>query len=103
LNLLLAGTLLWAARRWPERFKPGAVLAWWLVLAGSARTFIEFFRPDQPILISGTFITTSMFFSALMALVGLLLLLARHGIIKLPWPKFPEKYAISPTAGQKLL
>jgi len=103
LNLLLAGTLLWAARRWPDRFKPGAVFAWWLVLAGAARVFIEFFRPDQPLLLPGTVITTSMFFSALMGLAGLLLLMARNGTIKLPWPKFPEKYVISPTAGQKLL
>lgn len=103
LNLVFAGTLLWAARRWPERFKPGAVFAWWLVLAGSVRAFIELFRPDQPILIAGTFITTSMLFSALMALAGLLLLMARNGTIKLPWPKFPETYTVSPTAGKKLL
>lgn len=95
LNLLLAGTLLWAVRRWPERFKPGAVFAWWLILAGSARTFIEFFRPDQPILFPGTFVTTSMFVSLLMALAGLLLLLARMGRIRLPWPRFPERYIIS--------
>lgn len=95
LNLLLAGTLLWAVRRWPERFKPGAVFAWWLILAGSARTFIEFFRPDQPILFPGTFVTTSMFVSLLMALSGLLLLLARLGKIRLPWLRFPERYTIS--------
>ncbi len=103
LNLVLAGSLLWFARRWPERFKPGAVLAWWLILAGSARVFIEFFRPDQPILLAGTPITTSMLFSALMALAGLLLLMARNGTLNLPWPKFPKKYEISPTAGKKIL
>jgi len=95
LNLLFAGTLLWAARRWPERFKPGAVFAWWLILAGSARTFIEFFRPDQPILFPGTFVTTSMFFSVLMGFAGLMLLMARNGTIRLPWPKFPDRYVIS--------
>lgn len=94
LNLLLAGTLLWAVRRWPERFKPGAVFAWWLVLAGSARVFIEFFRPDQP-KIGDSFVSYSMLVSALMALTGLLLMMARNGMIQLPWPKFPNRYVIS--------
>lgn len=101
LNLLFAGTLLWAARRWPQRFKPGSVFAWWLALAGLARVFIEFFRPDQP-KIGETFVSYSMLVSALMGLAGLLLLMARNGTIQLPWPKFPEKYKISPTAGKKL-
>ncbi len=102
LNLLFAGTLLWAARRWPQRFKPGAVFAWWLVLAGSARVFIEFFRPDQP-KIGDMFVSYSMLVSVLMGLAGLLLLMARNGTIQLPWPKFPEKYKIAPVAGKKLL
>lgn len=94
LNLLLAGTLVWAVRRWPERFKPGAVFSWWLVLAGSTRVFIEFFRPDQP-KIGDSFVSYSMLVSALMGLAGLLLLMARNGTIQLPWPKFPSRYVIS--------
>ena len=101
LNFILAGALLWATRRWPERFKPAAAFAWWLVLAGAVRTFIEFFRPDQP-KIGDSIVSYSMLVSALMALAGLVLLLARNGTIKLPWPKFPDEYKISPTAGQKL-
>lgn len=102
LNFLTAGFLLWAARRWPERFKPGSALGWWFVLAGSVRTFIELFRPDQP-KIASTPISYSMAVSLLMALIGLLLLMARNGTIKLPWLKFPDEYTISPTAGEKIL
>jgi phosphatidylglycerol---prolipoprotein diacylglyceryl transferase len=82
-------------RRWPEKFKPGAVLAWWLILAGSGRVFIEFFRPDQPI-IAGTFLTTSQLVSALMGLAGLILLMARNGTFNIPGLKFPDAYKIAP-------
>ncbi len=95
LNLILAGGLLWAARRWPERFKPGAVFAWWLILAGFIRTFIEFFRPDQP-KIGDSIVSYSMVVSLLMGLTGLLLWMARNGTLPLPWPKFPEEYKIAP-------
>jgi phosphatidylglycerol:prolipoprotein diacylglycerol transferase len=100
-NFLAAGLLLWAVRRWPERFKPGSAFAWWLVLAGAGRAFIELFRPDQP-KIPGTPVSYSMVVSMLMGLAGLVLLMARNGTIKLPWPKFPEKYTLSPTAEKKL-
>lgn len=94
-NFITAGTLLFAANRWPEKFKPGAVLAWWLILAGSGRVFVEFFRPDQPV-IAGTFLTTSQLVSALMGLAGLILLMARHGTFNIPGLKFPETYQIAP-------
>ncbi len=96
-NFVAAGTLLWAARRWPEKFKPGAVFAWWLVLAGTGRVLVEFFRPDQPV-IAGTFITTSQLVSALMALAGLLMLMARNGTIRIPKLKFPETYTPAPAS-----
>ncbi len=94
-NFVVGGLLLWAAQRWPEKFKPGAVLAWWLVLAGSGRTFIEFFRPDQPV-IAGTFLTTSQLVSALMGLAGLIMLMARNNTITIPGLKFPDAYQIAP-------
>ena len=56
LNILAGLFLLWYARQYKERMKPGAVFSAWLVLAGIIRAFIEFFRPDQP-LIPGIFIT----------------------------------------------
>lgn len=94
-NFVFGGLLLWAAQRWPEKFKPGSVLAWWLVLAGSGRALIEFFRPDQP-LIAGTFLTTSQLVSALMGLAGLILLMARNNTISIPGLKFPDAYKIAP-------
>lgn len=94
-NFLFAGLLLWAAQRWPEKFKPGSVLAWWLVLAGSGRALIEFLRPDQP-KIPGTFISYSQLVSVLMGLAGLILLMARNNTISIPGLKFPEFYTIAP-------
>jgi phosphatidylglycerol:prolipoprotein diacylglycerol transferase len=81
-NFLAAGLLLWAARRFPEKFKPGAMFSWWLVLAGVGRVIIEFFRPDQP-RIPGTDISYSTLFAGLMAVAGVILLLVRYGFIRL--------------------
>lgn len=93
-NFLTAGILLWALRRWPEKFKPGAALGWWLVIAGIGRALIEIFRPDQP-LVAGSLITTSQLVSLLMALAGVGLLLLRSGRFSLPGVRLPETYKIS--------
>lgn len=85
-NFLAAGLLLWAARRFPEKFKPGAMFSWWLVLAGIGRVIIEAFRPDQP-RIPGTDLSYSRLVAGLMALVGVVMLLVRYGYIRL---KFAE-------------
>jgi phosphatidylglycerol:prolipoprotein diacylglycerol transferase len=87
-NFLTAGLLLWAARRFPGKFKPGAMFSWWLVLAGMGRVIIEFFRPDQP-RISDTDISYSTLIAALMAVAGAILLLVRYGYIRL---KFAENW-----------
>jgi phosphatidylglycerol:prolipoprotein diacylglycerol transferase len=89
-NFIAAGLLLWAARRFPEKFKPGAMFSWWLVLAGVGRVIIEFFRPDQP-RIPGTAISYSTLFAALMAVAGAILLLVRYGYIRLKFAKDWEK------------
>lgn len=96
-NFLTAGLLLWAVQRWPEKFKPGAVLAWWMILAGFGRAFIEFFRPDQP-LVAGTFLTTSQLVSVLIGVAGLVFLLARNGTFSIPGLTFPEEYQIAPAS-----
>jgi phosphatidylglycerol:prolipoprotein diacylglycerol transferase len=83
-NFVTAGTLLWLARRFPEKFKPGAVFGWWLVIAGVGRTLIEGFRFEQPY-IPGTAFSYSRLFSVLMALAGTLFLLVRYNVIKLPF------------------
>lgn len=85
-NFVTAGALLWIARRFPEKFKPGALFGWWLVLAGVGRVFIEFFRPDQP-RIPGTEISYSTLIAVLMALAGAVLLLVRYGYIRLKFAR----------------
>ncbi|MEW6028926.1 MAG: prolipoprotein diacylglyceryl transferase [Chloroflexota bacterium] len=92
-NFAAAGLLLWAVRRYPERFKPGAVVGWWLVLAGVGRVLVEFFRPDQPV-VPGTSFTYSALVSALMAVAGLFMLLSRYGILKKPSIPWPEEYKV---------
>jgi phosphatidylglycerol:prolipoprotein diacylglycerol transferase len=81
LNILAGLFLLWYARQYKERMKPGAVFGAWLVFAGMIRTFIEFFRPDQP-LIPGMAVTYSMVVALLMALTGAVMLLVRYGKLK---------------------
>jgi phosphatidylglycerol:prolipoprotein diacylglycerol transferase len=94
-NFLAAGLLLWAARRFPEKFKPGAMFGWWLVLAGVGRVIIEFFRPDQP-RIPGTDISYSTLVAALMALAGAILLLVRYGYIRLKFAQaWEENYQVA--------
>jgi phosphatidylglycerol:prolipoprotein diacylglycerol transferase len=96
LNILLGLLLLWIALRYSERIKPGTIFGGWLVAAGLARTFIEFFRPDQP-RIGESFITTSMLVSILMAVAGVLFLLVRYGRWKLAFAGgWEEKYRIKP-------
>ena len=94
-NFITAGALLWAARRFPEKFKPGAMFSWWLVLAGVGRVIIEFFRPDQP-RISGTEISYSTLIAALMAVAGVILLLVRYDYIRLKFAQdWEEGYRVS--------
>lgn len=88
-NLATASLLLWLSRRYQKQLKPGALFAGWLIAAGLGRTWIEiFFRPDQP-KIAGTEISYSAIVSALMAIVGALLLMARYKAINL---KFAENW-----------
>jgi phosphatidylglycerol---prolipoprotein diacylglyceryl transferase len=94
-NFITAGTLLWLARRFPEKFKPGAMVSWWLVLAGVGRVIVEAFRPDQP-RIPGTDLSYSRLVAGLMALAGVIMLLVRYGYIHLKFAKnWEEEYQIS--------
>jgi len=87
-NLSAAGLLLWLSRRYEKDLKPGALFAGWLVMAGIGRVIIELFRPDQP-KIGNLGISYSSLVSALMAVAGVVLLLARYKMIK---PKFAEDW-----------
>ncbi|MFM8321175.1 MAG: prolipoprotein diacylglyceryl transferase [Chloroflexota bacterium] len=99
-NILAGGLLLWLARRYPQKLKPGALFAAWLVLAGLGRVLIETFRPDQPRL-PGTGLSYSRLVSLLMAVAGLLWLLVRYGYLSIPGLRLPERYRLSPPAGQR--
>jgi phosphatidylglycerol---prolipoprotein diacylglyceryl transferase len=94
-NFLTAGALLWAARRYPNFFKPGAVFGWWLVIAGVGRVLIELFRPDQP-RIPGTDVSFTTLVSLLMAIAGGVFLLVRYGKLTLAQFSLPEAYKLAP-------
>ena len=93
-NLVTGGALLYFSRKYPGKFKPGAVFAIWLILAGAGRFMIEFFRPDQP-RIPGTIISYSQVVSAFMAMFGTVWLLVRTETIRLSfWNPARESYDI---------
>lgn len=93
-NIITGGLLLWLVRKYPEKFKPGAAFAIWMVCAGVGRFIIESFRPDQP-MIPGTLISYSRLVSALIAIGGVLWLLVRYGKLNLKfWPAGPENYQV---------
>ena len=100
LNILLGLLLLWVSRQYAEKMKPGAIFAGWLVAAGVARTFIEFFRPDQP-RIGDSFVSYSMLVSILMAIAGVIMLLVRYGKLQLAFATgWEEEYQIKPIVEQ---
>ena len=100
-NFVTAGTLLWLARRFPEKFKPGAMFSWWLVISGVGRFIIEAFRPDQP-RIPGTDLSFSRLVAGLIALAGVIMLLVRYGYIRLKFAEgWEEEYQISEQTQKK--
>ena len=97
LNILLALLLIWISRQYAEKMKPGAIFSGWLVMAGLSRAFIEFFRPDQPH-IGASVVTYTMLFSLLMAIAGVVMLLARYGKLQLAFARdWEEEYQATPT------
>jgi phosphatidylglycerol:prolipoprotein diacylglycerol transferase len=96
LNILLALLLLWISGQYKDKMKPGAIFAGWLVFAGLARTFIEFFRPDQP-RIGDSFVSYTMLVSFLMAIAGMVMLLVRYGRWQFTFAEgWQEEYQIQP-------
>ena len=94
LNILIVLALWWFSRRYEDKLKPGALFSAWLVLAGLSRTFIEFFRPDQP-RIGDSFASYTMLVALGMSVVGVIMLLARYGKLQLAMAEgWEEEYQI---------
>jgi len=94
-NLFAAELLILVSRQFEEKIRPGVIFYGWLFLSGAGRIVIEFWRPDQP-RIPGTDISTTTAVSALMALVGGILLLDKLEIIRIPFlKKGPDAYTLS--------
>lgn len=94
-NFAAAGLLLWLVQRYEKDLKPGTLFAGWLILAGIGRTWIEFFRPDQP-KIGDSLVSYSMLVAALMAITGVVMLLARYKVIQVAAAEeWEDKYKIS--------
>lgn len=83
-NLVTGSIILWVARRFPKKMRPGAAFAAWLIAAGLGREIIEFFRPDQP-RVPGTDISWTRIAAAVMILIGALILLIQYEVIRLPF------------------
>ncbi len=95
-NFLAVGLIIWFVRRYPEKSKPGTALAAWLILAGVGRFLLEAFRPDQP-RIPGTDVSFTRVVAAVMALIGIVMLLIRNKVIKVPFAeKWEEEYKLAP-------
>ena len=100
-NLFTGGLLLYFSRKYPEKFKPGAVFALWLICAGLGRFLVEFFRPDQP-RIPGTDISYSRVVAALMAAFGVVWVLVRVERIHLSfWKPARAAYRMPRRPGRK--
>lgn len=97
-NLLATGILLWLALEFKKRIKPATIFAGWLILEGFGREIIEFFRPDQP-RIPGTEISYSRIAAGVMIVVGVIWLLIKYEVIKVPfWDSGRDDYQLSPGA-----
>ncbi len=97
-NFAAAGLLLWLSRRYEKELKPGTLFAGWLILAGVGRTWIEFFRPDQP-KIPELGISYSAVIAALMALTGAMMLMARYKAVSFAFAEgWGEEYRITSPA-----
>ncbi|MBN2047315.1 MAG: prolipoprotein diacylglyceryl transferase [Anaerolineaceae bacterium] len=89
-NVFAMLLLLWIARQYKNKLRPGVIFAGWLVLAGFGRVIIETWRPDQP-LIPGTAISYTRLVSGLMFLTGVLMILFFYEVIRVKFLGKPQQ------------
>lgn len=95
-NFFAVAVLLYIARKYKEKLRPGVIFGGWLILAGIGRNIVEFFRPDQPTF-PGTAFSYSRLVAILMILGGALLILIQYEILKIKFlPASAPQYTIAP-------
>ena len=101
-NFFAVAILLYMARKYKEKLRPGTVFGAWLILAGVGRNIIEFFRPDQPTF-PGTAFSYSRLVAILMILGGALLILIQYEILKVKFiPATAPEYKLAPSLEEQL-
>ncbi len=94
-NLIIGSLMLWAARRYADKLKPGAIWFAWLFFAGFGRFWLEFLRPDQP-RVGELWISYTQIATIIMMIVGVVFFLARMGKLNLPFMHWPDHYQVAP-------
>ena len=101
-NFFAVALLLYVARKYKDKLRPGVIFGGWLILAGVGRNIIEFFRPDQPTF-PGTAFSYSRFVAILMILGGVLLILIQYEILKIKFlPATAPEYKLAPPLEEQL-
>jgi phosphatidylglycerol---prolipoprotein diacylglyceryl transferase len=93
-NLLIAALLLWVARRYANKLKPGAIFFAWLFFAGFGRFWLEFLRPDQP-RIGEFWMSYTQVATLIMVTFGAIFFLARMGVFNISFIRWPERYQVA--------
>jgi phosphatidylglycerol---prolipoprotein diacylglyceryl transferase len=103
LNLFAAALLIWIAHRFTKKIRPGSIFLGWLIFEGIGRVILENFRPDQP-RFAGTDLSYSSVVAAAMAFVGIIVLLIKYEIIRLPGiSSGPKTYKIQNADGERAI
>ena len=99
-NLVMAGLIFYIITRFADKLKPGAAIYMWVVSQGIGRAWLEIFRPDQP-RIPNTDLSYSRLIAIIMAVVGMVAVLERTGVIRLAFKFGPEPNALKWKAKKK--
>ncbi|MBE2201521.1 MAG: prolipoprotein diacylglyceryl transferase [Anaerolinea sp.] len=81
--------------RYRGQWRPGTLFGAFLIWWGGGRAWIELFRPDQPT-IGGSVITYSMIMALLLAVTGVVVILARYGKLPLPERRLKRRRKTKP-------